>query len=368
MCRLRQRDYRQSLVVAALLAFLSAVPAAAAQGGLATSGQVVAHTRRTVGGKTTLTIAKLWFTRNRYRLETSYDSGRPVIEVYNGRAAYRWTEGARNGRVWHPTGLNVIQDVVHPLLEQSKVPHLKRIGTARVAGLPCTIYSGVRQASATPGAWWKGALAVRIWRSQDRRFPYVLRTTGADAKGNRVESEVIELRLNLKIPEDRFRPSTFTQFLPPPDVRRGRQLIAAPLPIGPVAIHLADPLKAGKASPGRRVVSFAGQRLALEPRALAGTRDLQEARLEPHAAPKGKPQEAIVLYLSPAAAARVARTGAKARGRYLVVLVGGKPVAAPRIQRTWPEEENRVYIVASSAKQLSQIAATLQGPLRSLSR
>ena len=139
------------------------MPAAAAQGGLATSGQVVAHTRRTVGGKTTLTIAKLWFTRNRYRLETYYDSGRPVIEVYNGRAAYRWTEGARNGRVWHPTGLNVLQEVVHPLLEQSKVPHLKRIGTARVAA--CSARStAVSARQARPRAW-KGALAVRIWRS-----------------------------------------------------------------------------------------------------------------------------------------------------------------------------------------------------------
>ncbi|MBI3948057.1 MAG: hypothetical protein HY321_19225 [Armatimonadetes bacterium] len=350
-----------SAVLAALLCSLLAVrpaaPAAAAGRTAlprARSGHVVSRTRRFVGEKLPEEItADLWFTTTRSRLSTYHPSQPAVLELFDGQAMYRWTEDAKRGQTWRPAGLRVLPDIVAPLFASERLPRRKRVGAASVAGLPCALYSGTRKAPEKGKVWWKGTLTVRVWESTDRRFPYVLRSTAKDASGNRVESEVVKLSLDVPVPDRLFAPPRSVAFYRPAQVRRGRQVAdASRLAASAVAIHLADVLAKGRPSGGRRLVDLDGERLALDAKPLATQSSLEEARLEPYGLGLVPAGEALVLYLEPAASAVLARASARARGRRLVVLIGGEPVSATRVQQPWAEEQNRVPVFGPGGRLL----------------
>lgn len=342
-----------------LLAALAPAFGAPSAPAAARSGHVVATTHQTVGGKTESTVSELWFTSTRCRVVTRQGSAPIETQVFDGKAMYRWTHGTKAGHTWHPTGLRVMQDIVQPLLGGAPLPGRKRAGTGTAAGVRCAVYDGTRKAR--PGKdWWKGTLRVRIWESQDRRFPYVLRSEATDAAGNRVTSEVTELGLNATVPEHLLRPPSNMAFYPPARVRSGWRVAGGPTPMsGTVGMHLADAVPSVKAARGRATVVFEKRRYALDKQALATRSDVEEARMETNyhnGVPAGP---ALALYLRRDASARVARAAGKARGRYLVILVGGKPAAATRIGAPWAEETHRFAITGRSGDEVVQMANQL---------
>lgn len=347
--------------LAATLAALAGI-AGAASLPQAKSGHVVARTKRTVGKKSETVTADLWFTSTRSRIAIRREAAAPVIEMYDGRAMYRWVEGARTGRIWHPTGMRVLSDVVAPLLDSARSSKRKRVGTAKVAGIPCTIYQDAVPAPKDGSAWWTGTLQVRTWESQDRRFPYVLRSSGKDSAGNTLESEVTSLSLNPRVSEKLFvRPANIV-FYKPILARRGDQVAGASKPLkAKVAFHLGDALAKGKAAPGKRIVTVAGTRIALDKTPLASERDVEEVRLEPEGPGLLPTGEALAFYLKPEPAVRVARATAKARGRHFAILIGSEAVAASRIYTPWAEENVRVPILDQSQR-LRDLAKRLNNP------
>lgn len=330
------------------------------------SGHVVSRTRRFHGNKLQEEItADLWFTRTRSRLAI-YRPGQPaLLQLFDGKTMYRWVEGAKRGQSWHPAGVRVLPDIVAPLFASPPIQGRKRLGTQQIVGLRCALYSATRRASKEEQAWWKGTLTMRIWESTDPRFPYVLRSVCQDAFGNRVESEVRTLSLNLAVPDRLFVPPPSVVFFRPTQIRRGWLVAdAAKLSQARVAIYLADVLTKGKSSGGRRVVTFHGSRLALDAKALATQKDLEEARWEPYGLGLVPEGEALVLYLKPQAAATLARALANARGRHLVVLVGGEPAASIRIVQPWAEEENRLPVFDPMRRRLLEWARRLNPQFR----
>jgi len=312
---------------------------------LARSGHVVARTRQVVGGKTQIVSAELWFTGTRSRLAVRQGSAASVVQVFDGTALYQWSEGGKAGQLLHPTGVRVLRDIVGSLLGAAPVPGRKRVGTGEVAGVACAVYRGTLKGGGA-SAWWKGNLDVRLWESQDPRFPYVLRSTGRDSAGNRLESEVTALGLHVRVPDGLFRPPAQMPFFAPTQVRRGRRVAGGGKPMAaPVAVYLGDPLGKGRPRAGQRAAAYRGARLALDARPLATDHDVAEVRLEPYGQGLAPLGDALVLYLKPEASSVVARAAAKARGRRLVVLVAGEVVFAPRINASWAEENNRVVIL-----------------------
>ncbi|MDH7568261.1 MAG: hypothetical protein QHJ73_01575 [Armatimonadota bacterium] len=332
---------------------LRAAPAAAH----ARSGYVVATTRRLVNNRLDALTAQLWFTRTRTRVSLRRGRGPALIEVFDGKTVYRWTDASTHGRRWHPTGVQVLSDVVAQVLGSERTPGRKRVGTGTVAGLRCVLYEGELKAPADGSAWWKGTLKVRTWESQDPRFPYVLKSTAQDASGNRVESEVTRLALNVPVDESLFRPPPRMTWSPPPQIRRGVRVAGGGVPItAKVSLYLGDALGSGAGAKGRRVVVYQGSRIALDAKALATERDLDEVRLEPYGTYGVPFGQALVLYLKPAAAAALARVSPKAKGRRLVVLVGGEVASAARIDAPRALENNRVAVFDTQRRRLDQLA------------
>ena len=352
-----------AVLVGLLGGWLAAAPAprtpTAGKAALARTGHVAARTRRTLAGKTQSTLADLWFSDTRTRLTVSQGSAPATVQIFDGRSMYRWTQGAKAGQTWHPAGFFSVRDVVGPLLQAKHGPGRRRVGSARVAGTPCALYQGTVKASA--GSWWKGSLKVRLWESTDSRFPFVLRSSGVDTSGNRVESEVTSLTLGTPVPSGLFRPSQRVAFVAPPQVRRGRRVAGTASPFAvPVALHLGDE-GGGLKALGRRTVTFAGRRLVLDRKSLATERDVEEVRLEPYGDTLAGAQDALVFYLKPRAAARLSQASARAKGRRLVLLVAGLPVLADRIARPWPAEENRVVLFGIDGPKPAALAAQLGG-------
>lgn len=322
----------------------------------ARSGHVVASTQQTVGGKTVTTVSELWFTTNRCRVVTRQSNAPVETQLFDGKAMYRWTHGSKSGHTWHPAGLRVVPDIVRPLLGGTALPGRKRAGTGTVAGIRCAVYDGTRKAR-NGQDWWKGTLQLRIWESLDRRFPCVIRAEGKDSEGNRVVSEVTKLSLDTPVPAHLFRPPGNVAFYPPARVRSGWRVAGGPIPMsGTVAVHLADSVSSAKAANGRKSVVFEKRRYALDSQALATRADLEEVRMETHyedGVPKGP---ALALYFRPETCKRVARAAGKARGRYLVILLGGKPVSVTRITAPWIEETRRFAITARSGDEVAHMA------------
>lgn len=345
-------------VIPFLLLLLALSPAfgAPAAPAMARSGHVVASTRRTVGGKTVSTVSELWFTATRCRVVTREGSAPIETQIYDGKAMYRWTDGAKAGHTWHPTGLSVLPDIVRPLLGGGALPGRKRAGTGKAAGVRCAVYDSTQKAR--PGKdWWKGTLRVRVWESQDRRFPYVLRSEGTDSAGNRIVSEVTELGLNTAVPERLLKAPANVAFYPPARVRSGWRVAGGPIPMADtVGIFLADPVASEKAAGGRRTVVHEKRRYALDKAALARHADVEEARMETNYRNGLPAGPALALYLRRDASARVARAAGKARGRYLVILIGGKPASVTRIGAPWAEETHRFAITGRTGDEVVQMA------------
>ncbi|NLB95864.1 MAG: hypothetical protein GX785_09170 [Armatimonadetes bacterium] len=346
----------KAILFCLLIPVLAPACAAPASSVAARSGHVVASTRQTVGGKTVTIVSELWFTTNRCRVVTRQSDAPVETQLFDGQAMYRWTHGAKSGHTWHPAGLRVVPDIVQPLLAGTTLPGRKRAGTGTVAGTRCAVYDGTRKARAGQD-WWKGTLRLRIWESLDRRFPCVLRAEGKDSAGNQIVSEVTKLSLNTPIPDHLFRPPGNVAFFPPARVRSGWRVAGGPIPMaGTVAVHLADGISNANAAKGRKSVVFEKRHYALDPQALATRSDLEEVRMETHyqnGVPKGP---ALALYFRAEACKRVARAAGKARGRYLVILLGGKPVSVTRITAPWIEETQRFVIAGRSGDEVSQMA------------
>ncbi|HEX2999777.1 MAG TPA: hypothetical protein VHR86_06030, partial [Armatimonadota bacterium] len=203
---------------------------------------------------------------------------------------------------------------------------------------------------------------VRVWESQDKRFPFVLRTLASDTAGNGLESEITALGLNIAVADRLFRLPNNVSFLPPPEVRRGQRIAGAPKPVTtPVAISLADAVKGEKATANRTVVNVNGVQLALDATPVAGESDIDEVRLEPYNSGSLFTGQAVVLYLKHPASVRLAHAAAAALGRYVVVQVGGEAVSAFRIGSPWAEENNRVLILDPSLERLKELIQRFGG-------